>query len=68
MAIERKKLWIRPHYTKTVEHKLPDTNKKVKVKAGTQVIDRCWRHIKRSLEGRSSKVGSIVLKNRVRFA
>ncbi len=43
-------------------------HKKVKVKAGTQVIDRRWRHIKSFLEGRSNKVGSIFLKKHVRFA
>ena len=35
--------WLSPRYVKLVEHKIPGTKQKIKVKAGTQVIDRCWR-------------------------
>jgi hypothetical protein len=49
--------WVRPKLGKTVVHRLPD-GEKLAVKAGTQVIDRFWRHLREHLHGVSACVGS----------
>ena len=59
--------WVSPKYAKLHVHTLPN-GKKLKVMAGTQVIDRFWRHARSFLDGRSSKVGSQVLLRRLRAA
>lgn len=61
-------VWIKPAFTKVVEHILPDTKKKLRAKAGTQVIDRLWRHVRSFLEGRTALVGSKTLRQRIRSA
>ena len=41
----RKVVWVKPNYTKVYNIKLP--NKTIlKVKSGTQVIDRFWGHLR----------------------
>eukprot|EP00439_Symbiodinium_sp_Y106_P016725 s2887_g2.t1 len=45
-VIDGKVTWIKPNYVKVVSHKLPGTSKTVRVKAGTQLIDRAWRYMK----------------------
>ena len=45
IVVRGKAVWVKPHYTKTRTHKLP-TGKTVTVKAGTQIIDRFWGHIR----------------------
>ena len=63
-----KTTWIKPKFTKVVTHILPD-GKKLRVKAGAQVIDRFWRHVRSHLVGRTAfKVGSVQLRRRVRMA
>ena len=46
------------------KHKLPGTNRKtLKVKSGTQIIDRCWRFLKeRVLVNQHAKAGSSLLR------
>lgn len=61
--------WQAPRYTKVVDHKVPGTNKKLRVKAGTQVIDRCWRYLKDRLSlNQNTKAGSQLLKGKLRSA
>lgn len=61
--------WQAPRYVKVVEHKLPGTNKKIRVKAGTQVIDRCWRFLKERLSlNQNTKAGSSLLRSKLRSA
>lgn len=60
-------VWEKPVFAKTVTHSLPDGTE-LKVKAGTQVIDRFWRDLRGHLEGVSSKVGSETLRRRIRSA
>ena len=43
-------VWVKPHYTKIFTHKLK-SGKKVKVKGGTQIINRFWRKLREFLEG-----------------
>ena len=35
-----------PKYVNVVTHKIPKSNKKIVVKSGTPIIDRCWRFLK----------------------
>ena len=67
VVVNGKTVWLRPKFTKTVTHTLPD-KKKLTVKAGTQIIDRIWRHVRAHLEGNSAKTGSTSLSNRIRSA
>jgi hypothetical protein len=61
--------WLTPRYVKIVEHKIPNSSKTMRVKAGTQVIDRCWRFIKDRLNANQhAKVGSHLLKAQIRSA
>ena len=62
-----KVVWIKPCFTKVVTHTLPD-GKTLRVKAGTQIVDRFWRHLRSFLEGNSLKVNSAVIRARVRSA
>ena len=50
-----------------VEHKLP-TGKSVTVKAGAQIIDRFWGHLRASLKHAPRKVGSVALARKIRAA
>jgi hypothetical protein len=68
IMLNGKSVWVSPHYTKVIKHVLPDTKKTLWVKAGTQIIDRCWRHLRGFLSGRSSRVGSKNIRYRIRFA
>ena len=45
VQVRGKTMWIKPHYTKVCSHKLPD-GKVLKVKAGTQIVDRFWGHLR----------------------
>ena len=60
-------VWANPAFVKTVTHTLPD-GEKLRVKAGTQIIDRFWRHLRSHLEGHTAGVGSATLRHRVRSA
>ena len=61
-------VWVRPKYVVTKSHTLPDGSH-VTVKAGTQIIDRFWQHIRAITKNHSSAgVGSIELRNLVRRA
>ena len=58
-VIKGKARWVKPTYVKVMKHKLPGTNKVVKVKGGTQIIDRAWRYIKDRLTlNQNTRAGS----------
>ena len=55
--------WLAPKYVELKSHKLPGLKKILKVKSGTQIIDRCWRLLKERLHvNQNSRVGSRTLK------
>ena len=56
---------FKPHYTKVYTHKLP-CGKKVKVKSGTQIIDRFWGILRQGLKYISRKPGTCLLERKVR--
>ena len=47
-------VWTRPQFSKVVSHKLP-TGGAIKVKAGTQIIDRAWQLLKGASVGFATK-------------
>ena len=61
--------WMAPRYTKIVTHKVPNSKKTLRVKSGTQIIDRCWRFLKdRVTVNQNAKVGSHMLRCKLRSA
>ena len=65
VKINGKFTWVKPHYTKVYTHKLP-CGKTVKVKSGTQIIDRFWGILRQGLKFVSRKPGSCLLERKVR--
>jgi len=59
--------WKMPVYTKVWYHKLP-SGKTLKVKAGTQVIDRTWQFVRKHIHGVSAAPGSVCLTAAIRSA
>ena len=70
VKVKGKWQWQLPHYVRVVTHKLPGTSgKTLKIKSGTQVIDRCWKFLKeRVLVNQHAKAGSSLLKAKLRSA
>lgn len=67
MTVNGKQVWVNPKYTKVWTHQLPN-GKALKVKAGTQIIDRFWGNLRAYLKYAPRKVGSITLARKVRAA
>lgn len=59
--------WVKPRYTKLRTHTLPE-GEKLTVKAGTQIIDRFWGHVRAYLKHTPRKVGSSSLARKIRAA
>jgi hypothetical protein len=66
VIIKGKAVWVRPKYVKVVSHKLP-SGRILHVKAGTQIIDRLWQHLRAVIKHRSG-AGSSQLLRRIRSA
>ena len=67
VKVKGKWMWKAPKYVSLREHKLPDSGKVIKVKAGTQIIDRVWRFFKSRLDlNQHSKAGSARLREQIR--
>lgn len=67
VIVRGKAVWVKPSYTKIWTHKLPN-GKKLTVKAGTQIIDRFWGHLRSYLKHAPRQVGSSALARKVRAA
>ena len=67
IMVRGKATWVKPRYTKGWIHTLPG-GKKLHVKAGTQIIDRFWGHLRTYLKHASRKVGSMALMKKNRAA
>ena len=64
----KKTQWRSPQYVRVVNHMLPN-GKTLKVKAGTQHIDRAWRFLKDRLHvNQNVRAGSRALRVRIRSA
>ncbi|CAE7795509.1 unnamed protein product [Symbiodinium sp. CCMP2592] len=69
VKINGKYQWTSPKYVTMVTHKVPGSNKKLKVKSGTQIIDRAWRFLKdRIAINQNVKAGSSLLRAKLRSA
>ena len=69
MKVGTKFCWIAPKYVELQRHKVPGSNKIIKCKSGTQIIDRCWKFLKSRLDiNQHSRVGSQLLKLQLRSA
>ena len=67
VKVRGKWTWQKPTFVKLVKHKDPTTRKVLKVKAGTQIIDRAWRFMKERLQrNQNVKVGSARLRAKLR--
>ena len=67
--VKGKWVWQNPKYVSTVKHHIPGTNKQLKVKSGTQIIDRAWRLLNdRTSINQNVKAGSISLRAKLRSA
>lgn len=61
--------WKNPTYVNIVRHKDPVSQKVLRVKSGTQIIDRAWQFLKDLLiVNQNSKVGSVSLRSQIRSA
>ncbi|CAE7406455.1 unnamed protein product [Symbiodinium sp. CCMP2456] len=59
--------WIKPHFTKVYDLKLPEGGK-LRVKSGTQIIDRFWGHVRSYIRRAPRKPGNPVLRRKLRAA
>lgn len=65
--INGKVCWLQPQYTKVYTLKLPG-GKNLKVKSGTQTIDRFWRHLREEFKGVNRKPGNQPMTRKIRSA
>ncbi|CAE7815218.1 unnamed protein product [Symbiodinium microadriaticum] len=69
VKVDGKFRWLKPHYVKLVKHKVPNTNRTITVKSGTQIIDRAWRFLKdRIIVNQNCRAGSKALRAKLRSA
>ena len=67
IKVKGKWRWQRPTYVRMTSHRLPGTKKRMKVKAGTQTIDRAWRYLKdRIILDQHCRAGSKRLRAKLR--
>ena len=59
--------WVKLHDTKVDNLKLSD-GKKLTVKSGTQIMDRCWRHLREHLRDTPRKPENLIVTGRIRSA
>ena len=69
IKVKGKWRWQLPKYVRIATHKVPGTKTALKVKAGTQVIERAWRYLKdRIVLNQSCTAGSKRLRSKLRSA
>ena len=62
-----KYIWIRPWYTKVSRHDVPG-GRQVTCRAGTQIIDRFWKHLRKHLMDTTRKPGNKAMTRKIRSA
>ena len=55
------------HFTKVYKLKMPN-KKTLKVKSGTQIIDRFWGHLQAHVKYTQRKPGNVILRRKIRAA
>ena len=69
IKVKGKWRWQLPKYVRIATHKVPGTKTALKVKAGTQVIERAWRYLKdRVVLNQNCTTGSKRLRSKLRSA
>ena len=69
VLVKGKFIWKAPDYVKVVEHRVPGRRKPLRVKAGTQIIDRAWRFMKDRISlNQHTRAGTMLLRNKIRSA
>ena len=69
VLVNGKFIWKAPTYVKVVEHRVPSRKKPLRVKAGTQIIDRAWRFMKDRISlNQHTRTGTLLLRNKIRSA
>ena len=69
VEVDGKFRWLKPHYVKLVQHKVPNTNRTITVKSGTQIIDLAWRFLKdRIIVNQNCRARSKALRAKLRSA
>lgn len=66
-TVKGKVVWVSPKYVQLFTHTLPG-GKKIRVKGGTQIIDRFWSQLRTYMGKSPGKPGSVALRRRVRSA
>ncbi|CAE7639351.1 unnamed protein product, partial [Symbiodinium sp. CCMP2456] len=67
IKIGNKVMWVKPHFTKVYQLSIPG-GKTLRVKSGTQIIDRCWRHLREHIKNSPRSPGNTVLMRKIRSA
>ncbi|CAE7494415.1 unnamed protein product [Symbiodinium natans] len=67
VKVGKKVVWKKPHFTKVYRLSLPG-GKTLRVKSGTQVIDRCWQHLRTHLKYTKRSPGNEVMTRKIRSA
>ncbi|CAE7310478.1 Camk4, partial [Symbiodinium pilosum] len=65
--VNGKVIWEKPRYTKLYSITLP-SGKKIQVKSGTQIIDRCWQHTRGFLHNTARAPQNPVMTRKIRSA
>ena len=66
LVVNGKQTWVWPHYIHEALH--AHLAEEIRVKAGTQVIDRFWGHVRAYLKHAARLVGSCTLRRKIRGA
>ncbi|CAE7826793.1 unnamed protein product, partial [Symbiodinium sp. CCMP2592] len=67
VKVDGKVRWVKPHYTKVYSLKMP-TGDQMKVKSGTQIIDRFWGLLRSHIKHTARTPGSPILTRKIRSA
>ena len=67
VVIKGKTVWVKPRYVRLHTHTLPDGST-LKVKAGTQVIDRFWQSLRKYLGHSPRHPDNLFLERKIRSA
>jgi len=69
VKVKGKWVWKLPTYVRMTTHKDPKTDRKFKIKGGTQIVDRAWRFLKDRIHlNQHSRVGTPLLRAKIRSA
>ena len=65
ITVNGQRLWVKPQFVRLKVHRLP-SRPKIKVKSGTQTIDRAWRSLKSGVRNANLRPNSDKPRMRIR--